>query len=510
MKNSKFLLGVGVAATIPLVSSLTSCKTEDSKPNIIFILVDDMGYADLGCYGSTFYETPNIDRLAGEGIRFTNAYASCPVSSPTRAAIMTGLYPVNTGITDWIPGRQATRGGAPDDKLIALPFRQQLELEEITIAEILKNEGYATMISGKWHLGRDPEYWPEFQGFDVNSGGHGAGAPTRNNYADGYFSPYGNPKLTDGPPGEYLTDRQTDEALEFIGDKKNKPFFVFLSYYAVHNPMQAKEEHILRFTEKAEKLGLTEMQPFTREIYWIRELMGDNYKERVIQSNPVYAAMIYSLDENIGRVLGKISEMGIEENTVVIFTSDNGGLSTSEGSPTCNYPLRAGKGWLYEGGIRVPLIIKTPFFKRVKPELDCQVSSVDFLPTIAEIAGTTADIPGVLDGVSIVHTIKTGESIDRPLFWHYPHYSNQGVEPGSAIRLGKFKLIDNFESGKQELYDLENDISESTDISESEPAKTLELFSLLNDWREKTGAKMMEPNPKWYKLKMSERQNDKN
>lgn len=496
MKKPKLLIGAGIAAAIPLALSLTGCRSDIKRPNVIFILLDDYGYADLGCYGSTFYETPNIDRLAEDGIRFTDAYAACPVSSPTRAAIMTGRYPVNTGITDWIPGRQASRGGAPEDRLVALPFKQQLDLTEVTIAEILQKEGYATMISGKWHLGREPEFWPENQGFDVNSGGHALGAPTRNKTANGYFSPYGNPRLEDGPAGEYLTDRQTDEAIRFIENNKDGPFFIYLSYYAVHNPMQAKEEHITMFTDKAERLGLTEITPFTRERHWIRETMSDNYKERVIQSNPVYAAMIYSVDENIGKVLDVLRNLEIEKNTLIIFTSDNGGLSTSEGSPTCNYPLRAGKGWLYEGGIRVPLIIKAPFMKKTMDEVDVPVSSIDYLPTMLEIAGSDYDCSH-LDGVSFAGVLKGGSLKERPLFWHYPHYSNQGVEPGSAVRLGRYKLIDNFRTEKLELYNLSNDISETTDISQKEPDKTKELYNLLNEWRKSTGAKMMEINPNW-------------
>ncbi len=496
MKNTKLLSCAGLAATIPVSLILTSCGSDVKNPNVIFILLDDYGYADLGCYGSTFYETPNIDRLAGEGILFTDAYAACPVSSPTRAAIMTGRYPVNTGITDWIPGRQASNFGSPNDKLLPLPFKQQLDLDEVTMAEILKKEGYATMISGKWHLGRDPEFWPEYQGFDVNKGGHAMGAPTRNNNANGYFSPYGNPRLDDGPPGEYLTDRQTDEALQFIKDNKDAPFFVYLSYYAVHNPMQAKEEHIQKFTSKAERLGLSEADPFTRDRHWIEEWMSQNYKERNIQSNPVYAAMIWSVDENIGKLMDLLEKLGIDGNTLIIFTSDNGGLSTSEGSPTCNFPLRAGKGWLYEGGIRVPLIIKAPFLKKSKNQLDIPVSSIDYLPTIVELTGAGHDCSD-LDGISFAGALRTGILKERPLFWHYPHYSNQGVEPGSAVRLGEYKLIDNFQTGRTELYDLGADLSEMNDISEREPAKTRELYGILDEWRKKTGAKMMEINPEY-------------
>lgn len=496
MLHKKYILKFSFLAITPLTLVLASSCRQDKKPNIIFILADDLGYSDLGCYGSTFYETPNLDRLAIQGVTFSDAYASCPVSSPTRASIMTGKYPVKTGITDWIPGRQATNSGSPSDKLIAQPFNLKLDLEEVTIAEVLRKNGYITMISGKWHLGEDSIYWPENQGFAVNAGGFSKGAPVRNKTANGYFSPYGNPRLKDGPPGEYLTDRQTDEAIKFIEKNRKKPFYLYLSYYAVHNPMQAKEEHIKKFTGKAESTGLSKVEPFTRDRDWIRPDMSNNYKERIIQSNPVYAAMIYSMDENIGRVLKKVEELGIEDNTIIFFTSDNGGLSTSEGSPTCNTPLRAGKGWLYEGGIRVPLIIKYPGKGKPGTMIRTPVSSIDFFPTILDICGIKYNNESI-DGISLMPLFEKDDMPERPLFWHYPHYSNQGVEPGSAVRLGRYKLIDNFERERLELYDLEADISEKYDISDANPEKTKELYKLLDEWRKANNARMMLHNPNW-------------
>jgi arylsulfatase A-like enzyme len=495
--NFKSAFKFGVIAVTPL-AALTHCGRSE-KPNVIFILLDDYGYTDAGCYGSKFYETPNVDRLASESVRFTNAYAACPVSSPTRAAIMTGRYPVNTGITEWIPGRQASDSGAPYDKLIPLPFKLNLDLEEVTIAEVLRENGYKTMISGKWHLGEDTLHWPEYQGFDVNKGGFSKGSPVRNEQAKGYFSPYGNPRLTDGPPGEYLTDRQTNEAIRFIEENNKKPFFVYLSYYAVHNPMQAKEEHIRKFIVKADSLGLSKMEAFTREKEWIRPSMSNDFKERIIHSNPVYAAMIYSVDENIGKLLKKLEELKLDKNTIIIFTSDNGGLATSAGSPTCNTPLRAGKGWLYEGGIRVPLIIKVPGTIEPGSVNDTPVSSIDFFSTIIDMTGSHIKRNNS-DGISLLPVLKNGTLEERPIFWHYPHYNNMGTEPGSAVRLGKYKLIDNFERERQELYDLGNDLSETNDISSSNPEKTKELYNLLKEWRTKTNAKMMLPNPNWNGL----------
>jgi arylsulfatase A-like enzyme len=496
MKKTISFTRFAAFATLPLSVLFLSGKAEKPRPNVIFILLDDFGYTDLGCYGSKYYETPNIDRLASRSAKFTDAYASCPVCSPTRASIMTGRYPVNTGITDWIPGRQATNSGSPADKLLALPFKLELALNEVTIAEVLQKNGYLTMISGKWHLGETPEFWPENQGFDVNKGGFSKGSPVKNSVSNGYFSPYGNPRLEDGPVGEYLTDRQTDEAIRFIEDTRGKPFYVYLSYYAVHNPMQGKEELIKRFTAKADSMGLSKISPFTRDKDWIKKSMSDNFKERIIQSNPVYASMIYSVDENLGKLFRKLEELKLDENTIIFFTSDNGGLSTSEGSPTCNAPLRAGKGWLYEGGIRVPLLVRVPGATKPGTLISTPVSSIDYFQTIIEMTGS--DSPGIkTDGVSIVPLLKKDKMTERPLFWHYPHYSNQGVEPGSAVRLGRYKLIDNFEKGRQELYDLEADLSEKNDISASNPDKTKELYNLLKDWRTKTGAKMMTLNPNY-------------
>jgi arylsulfatase A-like enzyme len=498
MNKLKSYLTIGFAASVSVTNSILPAQTVKEKPNVIFILLDDFGYADLGCYGSRFYETPNIDRLAEDGVRFTDAYAACPVSSPTRASIMTGKYPVNTGITDWIPGRQATINARPEDKLISLPFKLQLDTEELTIAEVLRANGYSTMISGKWHLGEDSIYWPEYQGFDINSGGFSKGAPVRNNQSNGYFSPYGNPRLKDGPTGEYLTDRQTDEAISFVRKFKDASFFLYLSYYGVHNPMQAKEVHIKKFTAKADSMGLAGKEAFTRKKEWIKPSMNDNYKERIIQSNPVYAAMIYSVDENIGRLMVELKKLGIERNTIIIFTSDNGGLSTSEGSPTCNAPLRAGKGWLYEGGLRVPLIIRYPGKGKPGTVIRTPVSSIDYFATIIDMTGSDGT-KYRSDGISFTPLFKKDKLPERAIYWHYPHYSNQGVEPGSAVRLGKYKLIDNFEKQRQELYDLENDISETNDISSQNPQKTKELFKLLEEWRDKTNAVMMEPNPNWKK-----------
>jgi arylsulfatase A-like enzyme len=479
-----------------LLAILTlSCSGPDKDafvPNFVFILVDDLGWTDLGCYGSSFYETPNIDRLAGESMRFTSAYAACPVCSPTRASIMTGKYPARTGVTDWIAGRQSYLPGLPCDKMLARKFELEIKLEEFTIAEAMKEAGYSTFFAGKWHLGQDSIYWPEHQGFDINKGGWSVGSPK-----GGYFSPYENPRLEDGPEGENLTDRLTDESIRFLENYSAEPFFLYLSFYTVHNPQQGKPELVEKYKRKIESEGLDPEAMETTDREWIRFAPPTGrYVERVQQGHPVYASMVETLDTNVGRLMHKIAELGLEENTIVIFMSDNGGLSTSEGSPTSNLPLRGGKGWMYEGGVREPMLIKWPGSGSEGSISDVPVISTDFYPTILDMAGLEP-IPGQhMDGVSLVPLITgTGSLQERPLFWHYPHYSNQGGKPGAAVRLGDFKLIEFFDPGQVELYNLAEDIGETRDLAEEMPEKTGEMLNLLHSWQQEVGARGMDPNP---------------
>jgi arylsulfatase A-like enzyme len=472
--------------------SCTGPEKSKSGPNVIFILVDDLGWTDLGCYGSTFYETPNIDHLAGESMRFTSAYAACPVCSPTRASIMTGKYPARTGVTDWIPGRQSYLAGLPCDKMLSREFKMEIELEEFTIAEAMKQAGYSTFFAGKWHLGEDSIYWPEHQGFDTNKGGWSVGSPK-----GGYFSPYENPRLKDGPDGENLTDRLTDESIRFMEDHATEPFFLYLSFYTVHNPQQGKPELVEKYNKKIESEGLDPATMETTDREWIKYAPArGRYVERIQQGHPTYAAMIETLDSNVGRLMQKVSELGLEENTLVIFMSDNGGLSTSEGSPTSNLPLRGGKGWMYEGGIREPMMIKWPGSGSEGSLSDVPVISTDFYPTILEITGLEA-IPGQhMDGVSIAPLLTgNGNLQERPLFWHYPHYSNQGGKPGAAIRLRDFKLIEYFDPGWVELYNLAEDLGEKNNLAEKMPEKTEEMLQLLHSWQKEVGAEGMDPNP---------------
>jgi len=479
-----------------LFLSLFNCKgpseRNDQKPNFIFILVDDLGWTDLGCYGSTFYETPNIDQLASEGTRFTNAYAACPVCSPTRASIMTGKYPARINLTDWIPGRQQYTGPQPCDKLIPKDFELEMKQEEITIAEALKEAGYKTFFAGKWHLGQDSIYWPEYQGFDINKGGWSTGWPQ-----GGYFSPYVNPRLESGPEGEHLTDRLTSESIQFLESVNDDPFLLYLSFYAVHTPLQAKEELIRKYEKKADNLGLNQIEQTISDKEWIKKAPPQGtFVERIVQAHPTYSGMIETLDINVGRILDKLEELDLEEHTIIFFMSDNGGLATAEGSPTSNLPLRAGKGWLYEGGILEPMVIKWPGSANTGKTCDVPVISTDFYPTILEMAGLDL-MPGQhMDGVSLVPLLEGDETIDeRPIFWHYPHYSNQGGKPGAVVRLGKYKLIEFFEDNKVELYDLESDIGEQNNLSDEMPDKVSELLEILHNWQKEVDARMMDPNP---------------
>jgi arylsulfatase A len=422
------------------------------KLNFVFFLIDDMGWMDLACQGSKFYETPGIDRLASQGMRFTNAYAACPVCSPTRASIMTGRYPARLHLTDWIAGHVR-----PNAKLRIPDWTKYLPLEEITIAEALKPAGYATASIGKWHLG-GPEYWPDKQGFDLNFAGTNQGQPPS------YFAPYKIQTIPSAPDGEYLTDRLAEEACKFIDANKARPFFVYLPHYAVHSPLMAKKDVIEKYKAKADPAS------------------G--------QKNATYAAMIQSVDECVGRVCAKLEELNLADRTVVIFMSDNGGVAGT----TSNAPLRAGKGTLYEGGIREPMIVRWPGAVKPGTTSDEAVISVDFFPTILEMAGVAPDPQRVIDGISFVPVLKQAGKLTREaIYWHYPHYHN--TTPGGAIRAGDWKLIEYFEDGRVELYNLREDLGETEDLAASMPEKAAELRKKLADWRKSVGAQMPTPNP---------------
>lgn len=454
------------------------------------ILIDDMGWKDLSACGSTFYESPNIDALMQSGMSFDNAYASCPVCSPSRASILTGKYPATVGVTDWID----TSGECHPVKgyLIDAPYIKHLPKEEYNIARCFKDHGYNTFHVGKWHLGTE-EYYPQHQGFDVNIAGCHLGHPHH-----GYFSPYMIENLKDGPDGEYLTDRLTDEAIKLIAKSGDTPFFMNLWHYTVHMPPQAKEEDIRYFEDKARRMHLDKVNPFVEgENYPIEIKRHMKVRRRVIQSDAVYAAMIKNLDWNIGRLVQALKDMGKLDDTIIVFTSDNGGLATAEGSPTCNFPAREGKGWMYEGGTRIPLSISYPAIVRKNTHTQVVTTSPDLYPTLLEMAGLQLQPQQHVDGISLLPALSEKKMKDRPVFWHYPHYGNQGGTPGSSVRYGKWKLIEFFEDMHTELYDLESDPSEARNLAEINPDKRDELRQMLHSWRESICAKIPKRNPDW-------------
>ena len=438
------LAGCSTSLTGRLASAAASTAGK-SKLNFVFILVDDMGWADLSGYGSTYHLSPIIDRLAGQGMKFTDAYAACPVCSPTRASLLTGKYPARVGVTDFIPGHWR-----PWEKLVVPPIHNQLPLAETTIPEALKKAGYVSACFGKWHLGWGAEFAPDKQGFDVWGGG-------------------------DPADKDKQVKSLTDKSLAFMETNKDRPFFLYLSHHTVHIRLEAPQELV---DKHAARLKPGQGPP--------------------AQANPAYAAMIEHLDNSVGRVLDKLDQLKLAERTVVIFYSDNGGLIrmyTGEGEVvTSNAPLRAEKGTLYEGGVRVPLIVRLPGVVEAGSVCGEVVTSTDFFPTILELAGVKGRRDPTLDGVSLAGLLKGGGPLKREaVYWHYPHYHH--CAPCGAIRAGRYKLIEYFEDGKLELYDLAKDIGEKTDLAAKMPAKAAELRKKLAAWRESAGAKMPTPNP---------------
>lgn len=472
------------------------------QPNILFFLVDDLGWSDLGCYDSPFYETPNIDQLRSRGMLFTDAYAACPVCSPTRGSLLTGKYPATLGITDWIDWGGSVHPAK--GKLIDVPYIKSMPLEEKTLAHSFSEAGYATWHIGKWHLGGTGHH-PQDVGFHVNIGGCHMGSPGK----DGYFSPWGIPGLSgsDVAEGTYLTDYLTDQAISLLNDhcgsvQSSQPFFLDMWYYLVHTPIEAPEELVEKYRTKARHMGLDRDDAFAVGDFYPTEHKQDiRIKRRIRQSDPVYAAMVEKLDQSVGRILNELERVGAAENTLIVFTSDNGGLSTADRSPTCNAPLSEGKGWMYEGGVREPLLISWP--NRVAPGSICSlpVSSPDFYPTLLEAAGLPLLPTQHCDGESFLPAFSdpAGDTAaahlkQRPLFWHYPHYGNQGGTPGSVIRKGNWKLLHFFEDDGTELYNLDDDISETYDRRFAEPKIEKQLKQELDEWRTKVEALIPQEN----------------
>lgn len=452
------------------------------RPNIVFILVDDYGIKDAGIEGSTFYETPNIDALARGGMRFTRGYASCQVCSPSRASILLGKCPPRHGITEYIG---ATTGESyarqHRARLIVPEYTRNLPSADTTLAEALKQSGYATFFAGKWHLGSKGS-WPEDHGFEINKGGWESGSPS-----GGYYAPWQNPNLPGGPRGESLTHRLADETIAFIEQHKDKPFFVCLSFYAVHGPIQTTRPLWSKYRDKASG----------RAPHSVRFAIDRTLTVRQVQDNPVYAGLVEEMDSAVGRVLKKLGDLGLSDHTVVCLTSDNGGVTSGDSYSTSALPYRGGKGRQWEGGLRVPFYIKAPGITMPGSTCANPVIHTDFYPTILQLAGLPLNPQQHVDGVSLVPLLKGGPLASRPLFWHYPHYGNQGGEPSSIIQEGDWKLIHYWEDHRDELYHLPDDVGEQHDLAKKEPSRVGQLRTKLQAWLNETNARIPRPNPQF-------------
>ncbi|MFP4378097.1 MAG: sulfatase [Spirochaetales bacterium] len=463
-----------------------------NRPNILFIMIDDLGWRDVSCFGSEFYETPNVDALAAEGMRFTDAYASCPVCSPTRASILAGKYPATLGLTNYIDWRYDLH--PRKSRLIDAPYIRHLPHSEKTLATSFKESGYDTCHVGKWHLG-GPDFYPDRHGFDENIGGCEWGMPM-----NGYFAPWGISTLEEGKPGEYLTDRLTTAAIRWIENRTSKPWFLNLWYYSVHVPIQGKKELVEKYEEKAREMGIAgKVEPRAIGIDVFDPEQKRQVFARTVQSHAEYAAMIESFDENIGRIVSHLKASGEWENTVVVFTSDNGGLSTGlEGGITSNEPLTAGKGWMYEGGTRVATVIRAPGVTAAGSTCNTPVTSTDFYPTLLELAGADLEPAQHTDGVSLTPLLSGGGTPKRDaIFWHFPHYSNLMNRPACSIRMGDWKLIQFFEDNHLELYNLRDDIGESHNLADGKPELRERMLDRLEMWKERVCARIPKPNPDW-------------
>ena len=448
-----------MAGVLAILGVILPAMAQDKPqvPNILFMLVDDLGFADLGCYGSTFYKTPHIDALAARGVRFRTMYSAGAVCSPTRSSILTGKYPVRTGITDWIPGQKVkgTKLAQPETALF-------LDTGEVSFATLLRQKGYAAFYGGKWHLGNPKSgSEPSAFGFDVHYSGDAL-------------------RSVNSP---FTTDSITAHTAALIREqtRKKQPFIAYVSYYDVHTPLYEHPAFIQQYAAaKSQESGQT-------------KAVGEGHgMTTVIQDNPLYASMISAVDHSVGELCGLLGELGIDQNTIIIFTSDNGGLSTRKnGGPTSNSPLRAGKGWLYEGGIRVPLIVRHPATDNKEVVIDAPVISTDFFPTLLEWAGLPLRPELHRDGVSWASLLEghPGKG-DRELYWHYPHYHGSSWTPGAAVRSGDWKLIVLYETEEHELYNLKDDPYEKNDLAAGEPEIAHRLLAKLEAWQRETGAKL--------------------
>ena len=450
------------------------------KPNILFILADDLGIKDLSCEGSTFHETPHIDSIAYSGMRFANGYSTCQVCSPSRASIMSGQYPARIGITDWI-GAATGMKWKRNDKVLPTENGSRLPAKLTTVSEALRSGGYRTFFAGKWHIGGEGS-GPKDHGFEVNKGGYYSGSPR-----GGYFAPFNNPKLNDGPDGESLPIRLARETNNFISQKNaKKPFFAFLSFYSVHGPIQTSPDLWEKYRKKASATGLS-----TERFKNDRTL-----PVRQVQDCPIYGGMMESMDNAVGLVMNKLKELKLDKNTIVIFTSDNGGVSSGDAFATSCLPLRGGKGRQWEGGIRQPYYIVAPGVTEPGSISSQFATGTDFFPTLLELAGLKPLPTHHIDGISLVPALR-GEFSERVLYWHYPHYGNQGGEPSSIIRDGDHKLIRYYEDGHEELYNVKKDISETNDLAATHPELVKKLSVKLTTHLIEVGAKIPKPDPRF-------------
>ncbi|MGE9268216.1 MAG: sulfatase [Verrucomicrobiales bacterium] len=449
----------------------------------MFILADDLGIKDLSVEGSTYYETPHIDALARSAMRFTNGYSTCQVCSPSRASIMTGTYPARHGITDWI-GAASGLKWKRNNKVLPAEYVHQLDPDDTTLAEAFAAHGYQTFFAGKWHLGKGEESLPTKHGFQINKGGYHSGSPR-----GGYFSPYNNPELEDGPTGESLPLRLARETTDFIAEsqKSEAPFFAYLSFYSVHGPIQTSRELWTKYQQKAAQ------NPHAGP----RFLIDRTLPVRQVQDCPIYAGMMEAMDDAVGQVLAKLDELGIADNTIIVFTSDNGGVSSGDAFATSCLPLRGGKGRQWEGGIKQPYYIKAPGTSSPGSSNATPVTGTDFFPTLLELAGLPLLPEQHRDGLSLVPLLKGGKIAERALFWHYPHYGNQGGEPSAIIREGDWKLIHYYEDGRDELYQLASDPSEQNDLAAQEKATAAQLRAKLDQWLSETGARLPQPDERF-------------
>ncbi|HEY9560897.1 MAG TPA: sulfatase [Anseongella sp.] len=491
-KQSYFNMTTLVNLTTLVLASLavTSCQKKQplpERPNVLFILADDLGYYDLSCMGSEYYETPHIDRIANEGVVFTNGYATCQVCSPSRASIMTGQFPARHGITDWIGARAGEdwRKANRFNKLLPAEYVRELPAAANTLPEAMREGGYKTFFAGKWHLGSKGS-WPEDHGFDINVGGWDSGGPR-----GGYFSPWENPNLENRTPGENLSMRLANETVRFLKDnlpeKTGQPVFAFLSFYAVHGPIQTTQEKWAKYRQKAEQMGIA---PTGFK-------MGRYLPIRQVQDNPIYGGLVSAMDDAVGVVLNALDSLGLAENTIVIFTSDNGGVSAGDSFSTSVLPFRGGKGYQFEGGIREPYFIKVPGLTENLKDIQTPATGTDFYPTLLDLAGQPLRPGDHADGKSLLPLLR-GETLpERPLIWHYPHYGNQGGEPSSIIRLGDWKLIHYYEDDREELYQLADDPYESNNVAANQTEKVEELHTLLFEYLEETDAVFPQKDPQY-------------